>query len=717
MKIRKTLSHQFAAACAVVVALCALVTPSRAQLQSVGDGGPGPVKAQHLTAELVSFGSSIAPGGTLQAGLVLTMEEKWHVYWSNAGDSGEPPHIHWTLPAGITAGPLQFPVPTRLPLGPLMDFGYEETAAFPVTFTAAPTVKPGPIHIDAAVDWLVCREVCIPGKAHLGLNLVVGPPAPIPTTVGALGQALTLLPKPLPASAHVTVHGGAKEFVLTFTNLPSAKGDKDAEFYPFDQDLIVNAADDELESSPGNQPDGIQIRIERSPDLAQLPAQLHGLLKLSDTESYEFTAPVVPGEVAPAAPITGGASSGATAATMTALPAIGLAFLGGIILNLMPCVFPVLFLKGLALVQSSGEQRKHLRSHGLVYTLGILVSFWIIVAVLLGVRAGGTHAGWGFQLQSPVFLTFLASGIFFFALSLAGLFDIGLSLTSAGGELAQKQGYTGSFFTGVLATVVATPCTGPYMGVAIGFALAQPAIVTFAIFTALALGLAAPYLLLSFQPAWTRLLPRPGAWMEIFKQITAVIFFVTVIWLTYVYGSLFAGGGEANAGLYRVALLLGCFLVLAIAGWALGRWPARAGSTIAAILLAAVALAIPLYQPKDTTLVWQPYSQQALDDARKAGHPVFIDFTASWCLSCQVNEKLVLHSSAVQHQFSARNITLLRADWTKYDANITQELASIRRSGVPTYVIYPAAANSAPDVLPELLTKDVVLTAIAKDTK
>ncbi|HWZ51524.1 MAG TPA: thioredoxin family protein [Granulicella sp.] len=702
---------------AVLLAL-SLATLCSAQLQVVGDGGPGPVKAQHLTAELVSFGSTLAPGGTLQAGLVLTMEEKWHVYWLNAGDSGEPPHIHWTLPSGLTAAPLQFPAPTRLPLGPLMDFGYEDTAAFPVTFTAAPTLKPGPIHVDAAVDWLVCREVCIPGKAHLGLNLVVGPPAPAPQPVGAVGKALTLIPKPLPADSHVTVTGGQKEFVLTITGLPSAKNDKDAEFYPYDQDQIVNAADQEIDPLPSNvQPDGIQLRIQRSPELTQLPPQLHGLLKLSDTESYEFTAPVTPGEIAPTTPaitLTGKPTAAGSGAAMTALPAIGLAFLGGIILNLMPCVFPVLFLKGLALVQSSGEQRKHLRAHGLVYTLGILVSFWIIVAVLLGVRAGGSHAGWGFQLQSPVFLTFLAAGIFFFALSLAGLFDIGLSLTSVGGELAQKQGYTGSFFTGVLATVVATPCTGPYMGVAIGFALAQPAFVTFAIFTALALGLAAPYLLLSFQPAWTRLLPRPGAWMEVFKQITAVIFFATVIWLTYVYGSLFAG--EGTAGIYRVALLLGCFLMLAIAGYTLGRWPARRTSTIAAILLAAIGLAIPLYQPKDTTLAWQPYSQQALDDARMAGHPVFIDFTAAWCLSCQVNEKLVLHSSAVQHQFSARNITLLRADWTKYDPAITQQLASIHRSGVPTYVLYPASPNAPADVLPELLTKDVVLNAIVKDT-
>ena len=362
----------------------------------------------------------------------------------------------------------------------------------------------------------------------------------------------------------------------------------------------------------------------------------------------------------------------------------------------MPCVFPVLFLKGLALLQSSGQERKHLRSHGLVYTLGILVSFWIIVGVLLALRAGGSQAGWGFQLQSPTFLTLLASGIFFFALSLAGLFDIGLSLTSVGGDLAQKQGYTGSFFTGVLATVVATPCTAPLMGAAIGFALAQPAAITFAVFTALALGLAAPYLLLSFQPAWTRILPRPGAWMEIFKQITAVIFFATVIWLVYVYGSLFAGSASGNQSIYRVALLLGCFLMLAVAGWVLGKWPARWTSTIAAILIAAVGLAIPLYQPKDTTLVWSPYSQQALDQARAAGHPVFIDFTAAWCLSCQVNERLVLKSADVQHQFSKNNVTLLSADWTQYDPEITKQLASVNRSGVPTYVIYPAARKLRP---------------------
>jgi thiol:disulfide interchange protein DsbD len=354
-----------------------------------------------------------------------------------------------------------------------------------------------------------------------------------------------------------------------------------------------------------------------------------------------------------------------------------------------------------------------LRAHGLVYTLGILVSFWIIVGALLLVRAGGSQAGWGFQLQSPTFLTLLAAGIFFFALSLAGLFDIGLSLTSAGGELAKKQGYTGSFFTGVLATVVATPCTAPLMGAAIGFALAQPPLVTFGVFTALALGLAFPYLVLSANPGWTRILPRPGAWMEIFKQITAAIFFATVIWLTYVYGALFQAAGQ---GIYRIALLLGCFLVLAVAGWVLGRWPARWSSTIAAVAIGCLALAIPLYQPKDTNLVWAPYSQQALEAARAANHPVFIDFTAAWCLSCQVNERAVLRSAEVQKQFSSKDVTLLKADWTSYDPEITHELASVNRSGVPTYVIYPAGEKPA-DVLPELLSKSIVLDALKKDTK
>ena len=721
----------------VIVTLCAIgiAAPVLAQTAAVGDGGPGPVKAPHLTAELMSLGPAVEPGGTQEVGLVLAMEDKWHVYWVNAGDSGEPPRITWTLPEGFTAGPMQFPVPERLPLGPLMDFGYEDSVAFPVVITAPAAARPGPVHLDARVDWLVCAQVCVPGKAYLGLDLVVQPGAPAiaqEPKVGALGQAMTLIPGPLPPGSRFSVIGGAQEFVLT---LHDGVRETDGEFYPYPgqapTDLIVNARDQDVQSMS----DGVQVWVPRSPDLKELPKTLRGVLRLSETKAYEVSAGIVPGELRKES------SAPASAGKVTALGAIGLAFLGGVILNLMPCVFPVLFLKGLALVQTASagaEARRSSLTHGLVYALGILVSFWAIVAVLLALRASGHHAGWGFQLQSPVFLAVLASFLFFFALSLAGQFDLGLSLTSAGGGLAQKEGFAGSFFTGVLATVVATPCTAPLMGAAVGFALAQTAGVTFAVFTALGLGLAAPYLLLSWRPEWVRILPKPGAWMETLKQFTAVPLFATAIWLAWVYGQLY----PSELGVNEIALLLVCFLVLAVAGWTLGRWPAKTGSSVAAVLLILLGLAIPVSQAKmagrtsaatspaadpsvgaasavgaDGLLVWRPYSQATLDAAQAGGHPVFIDFTAAWCLSCQVNERVVLKAAEVQKALREGKFTLLRADWTNEDSEITAKLASVNRAGVPTYVVYPGLVGAAADVLPELLTKDLVLKAIQKAGK
>jgi len=711
----------------VLLLMCVLAgsLAARAQITPVGDGGPGPVKAAHLTAELVSLGPAIAPGGTQEVGLVLTIEEHWHVYWINAGDSGEPPHIDWTQPEGITAGPMQFPIPERLPLGPLMDFGYEDEVAFPVTISAAPTLKPGPVHLDAQVTWLVCAQVCLPGKAHLGIDLTVQPGAPNADRepkLGALGEAMTLIPKPLPGGMKFSVRGDKQQYELTLVN---GKRDKDAEFYPFDKDptdVISNAADQNIET----QKDGVRLYVNRSPDLAALPAALHGVIKLSDTVAYDVSAPVVQVDNVLAGKTRGGGTG------TTALGTVGLAFLGGVILNLMPCVFPVLFLKGLALLQSSAMERAQVRRHGLAYALGILVSFWVIVAALLVLRATGSHAGWGFQFQSPAFIAVLAAFMFFFALSLAGQFELGLSLTSVGGELAQKQGYAGSFFTGVLATVVATPCMGPLLGAAVGFALVQSAGVTFAVFTAVALGLAAPYVLLSWQPAWAKLLPKPGPWMEVLKQLTAVPLFATAIWLAWVYGQLYAAGDSVN----QVALLLVCFLLLAVAGWALGRWPAKWGSAIAAVVLIALALAIPLsegrkaaragsvqagaaqtnFAANGTEVVWQPYSEQALEAARAAGHPVFIDFTAAWCLSCQVNERVVLKSDEVESALLKGGVVTMKADWTNSDPAITAKLASLGRASVPTYVVYPAAGGAA-DVLPELLTKDLVLKAIERNAQ
>jgi thiol:disulfide interchange protein DsbD len=693
----------------VLPLLCA-----HAQIAEVGDGGPGPVKAQHLTAELTSLSPQITPGGTQTIGLVLTIEEKWHVYWINAGDSGEPPAIKWTLPAGFTAGPLQFPPPQRLPLGPLMDFGYEDQVAFPITLTAPPNAKLGKTHLDAHVTWLVCAQVCLPGKAHLGydINVVRGPIPPAPV-VGALGEAVHSLPKSLPPTMSAAAIGDAKHIALT---VHTGEREQDVEFYPFDPEVIENAAEQEVQPLP----DGIRVTLQRASDSVSLPKTLHGLVELGGSDNYDVTTSVTPGTVTSGLTPAAKAAKRAAPSDVTALGAIGLAFLGGLLLNLMPCVFPVLFLKGLALVNSSTEEKQRARLHGLVYTLGIVVSFWAIVAVLLVLRAGGRELGWGFQLQSPGFVAVLASLMFFLALSLAGQFELGLSLTSAGGALARKQGFAGSFFTGVLATVVATPCMAPLMGAAVGFALAQPAWMTFVVFTALALGLALPYLVLSMQPQWTSILPRPGAWMETLKQLTAVPLFAWAIWLVWVYGNLYG-----HEGTDRMTTLLACFLILAVAGWVLGRRPsqgmtsrpAKWASRIAAIILIAAALALPLRKPKPETMAWQPYTPATFQAARASGKPVFIDFTADWCLSCKFNEATVLRSAAVEQKLRDDHVQLLKADWTQYDPEITHQLAAIERSGVPAYVIYPAGPNSNADVLPELLTRDLVLKALDNDAK
>jgi thiol:disulfide interchange protein DsbD len=699
--------------------LCAVASPARAQFKTFGDGTTPSVQAEHLSVELLPSPTSFVPGGDNLIGLHFKMDSGWHIYWANAGDAGLPTSVQWTLPKGITAGPLLFPVPKRLPNGPLMDYGYENDVILPVKLQVAKGAKSGTLQ--AKVSWLVCREVCIPGNALLGLKYDVSSLGGIVNgdQLKALNAAMKLLPQPLPKGASVGVGTAAGEFdIVLQTGSPVER----AEFYPFDQGLIANAVPQEVHSSQSR----TMIRVKKDPSLTQDPAQIHGLIKVSDTLAYEFTA-------APSTQLMSFSTSSSAAPpsqaeyesqvrndeeekAVKALTAIWLAFFGGIILNLMPCVFPVLFLKGLALVQGSDEERGRMRGHGLVYTLGILVSFWAIVGVLLALRASGAHLGWGFQLQSPAFVAVLCLGIFFFALSLAGMFDFGLSLTSAGGELAQKPGYAGSFFTGVLATVVATPCTAPLMGAAIGFALSQSAWIAFLVFTAVALGLALPYLALSFNPGWTKFLPKPGAWMEVLKQVTSIPLFATVIWLAWVYGALNTQSGGTLRDINAMALLLFGLLVIAIAAWVLGRWPGKWFAAITALVLAAIALAIPLAHREDTSLTWTAYSPDALSAARAAGKPVFVDFTAAWCLSCHVNEAAVLDSADVQAKFASSGIVLMRADWTKYDPAITAELASVGRSGVPTYVIF-SANTSAPDVLPELLSKSVVLDALVRDVK
>jgi thiol:disulfide interchange protein DsbD len=339
------------------------------------------------------------------------------------------------------------------------------------------------------------------------------------------------------------------------------------------------------------------------------------------------------------------------------------------------------------------------------------------VAALLALRAAGATLGWGFQFQSPVFLALMAGLLFFLGLSLAGQFEIGLTLTSAGGSLAAKQGYTGSFFTGVLAVVVATPCAAPFMGAAVGYALAQSPAVTFAVFTALALGLAAPYVALTLQPAWTRLLPRPGVWMEVLRQAISVPIFATVIWLAWVLAQAY--------GAALLAALLASFLLLAVAGWFLGRWPAKRWATVVAAVILLGVIALSAIAPKKLVTAsetqaspqangaWQPWSQADVTRSLAAGQPVFVDFTASWCLSCQVNERVALTRPEVIEAFQARNVVLMKADWTRHDEAITQALTALGRSGVPAYALY-TPGQSEPQLLPEVLTPGIVTDALGR---
>jgi len=661
--------------------------------------------APHLHVQLVLPQDQLYPGGPNQAGLYFKLDPGWHVYWKNPGDAGEPPAIHWTLPAGVTASAFEFPAPKRLPLGPLMDFGYEDEVLYPLTFTVAATVKSGPAVIDAQVDWLVCSDRCIPGKAELKATLALSSMQP-PIVIGAGSDAELIrrfaatLPVPLPAGDKVLFEPTQQGFRL---GIVTGRRESTAAFYPADQNILSNPAPQQATPTAN----GAVLEVTKDSSLAANPAQLNGVLELSGGRAYELTA--LPGTVA----------IPSTLSFAQLFQSAALAFLGGLLLNLMPCVFPVLFLKGLALVNSGNEERHKLRAHGFIYAAGIVVSFWLLVGALLGLRAAGATLGWGFQFQSPVFLALMAGLLFFLGLSLAGQFEIGLTLTSAGGSLAQKQGYTGSFFTGVLAVVVATPCTAPFMGAAVGYALAQPAVVTFAIFTALALGLALPYVALTLQPAWTRLLPKPGAWMEILRQAISVPIFVTVIWLAWVLAQAY--------GAAVVAALLCSLLLLAIAGWFLGRWPAQRWSTITAVVIVLAAILLSVVAPTKLEAVpeaapqpgaqsqghWEPWSPDALSRYQAQGRPVFVDFTASWCLSCQVNERVALSRLEVQAAFAAHNVALLKADWTRHDSAITDALATLNRSGVPAYALY-APGQQDPVMLPEVLTPGIVIDALNK---
>lgn len=666
-----------------------------------------PVKTPYVQVQLVNEVQSVQADVPFWVGLHFKIKEGWHTYWRNPGDSGTAPTLDWKLPPGFKAGELVYPYPQRLPSGPLMNFGYEDEVTLLTQITPAAQVAGQSVQLQAEADWLVCQVECIPEAAELTLTLPVSsnPAVADPQWAKTFQQTRQALPKASPWEAIAGVKDETLELQIKTPQL-SANQVQQVEFFPDQDGVITNAAEQKVSFAA----DGLRLQMQRG-SLAQVD-RVNGVLVLREkldqqsiAQAFTIQAPV---GVAPAT---------AQKAVLPIWQVLLLALAGGMILNLMPCVFPVLFLKAFTVVQRSGESPKQVRLGAIVFTAGVLISFAIVAGTLLVLRSFGQQIGWGFQLQSPGFVLLLAYLMFAVGLSLSGVFVFGASLMGMGQKLTHRSGYAGEFFTGVFATVIATPCTAPFMATAIGIALTQPIPIAIAIFLCLGLGLALPYLILSFIPAVQRLLPKPGAWMETFSQLLAFPMYAATAWLVWVL--------IQQAGTTGFAIAAAGLLLIAFAAWLHQKTRPISGrgqrlGTVAALVVVGFALTLTqlptAIAPSQTStaqasgLSWQPYTPQALADLRKSGTPVFVNFTAAWCITCQVNEQVAFNQPEAIAAFQSKKVALLKADWTNRNPDITNALESFGRSGVPLYVLYPV--NAEPIVLSQVLSSADVQTAV-----
>jgi thiol:disulfide interchange protein/DsbC/DsbD-like thiol-disulfide interchange protein len=669
---------------------------------------PSAVAARrHTQASLVSETESVQPGKPLQVAIRLQMDEGWHTYWKNPADSGLPTRMAWRLPAGLAAGPLQWPRPERIASPPLVSYGYEGEVLLPVEIAVPPSLTPGAsVELAGRVDWLECREACIPGKAELSLVLPVRAEAPRP---GPLAESFAKTRSLLPVAGpdwNLQARTSARSLILSFESAGARA--REAYFFPSEPQILEYSAPQVLSRSGSAN----VLSLSRDPNGPKDLKRLRGVLVADlagKTIALEVDAPVELGaSVADPA-------RGEDQPSGPSLPvALGLAFLGGLVLNLMPCVLPVLSLKVLGFARHAGEEGGAWR-HGVAFTAGVLVSFWTLAGLLLSLRAAGEQVGWGFQLQSPAFVVFLAALFFLLGLNLFGVFEVGTSLVAAGNLNARRTGLAGSFWSGALATIVATPCTAPFMGSALGFGLSQTAAVSLLVFTSLALGMAAPYLLLSLRPGWLRFVPRPGAWMESFKQLMGFFLMATVAALVWLFGR--------QVGVDGMAALLAALVAIGLGAWIYGRTSSspssrrRFAGNAAAIALVTVGLLAGLSRAGSPAPPeageWEPWSEERVAEHRAAGRSVFVDFTADWCLTCRVNERVALRDPEVQARLREEGVVVMKADWTRHDPRITEALASHGRQGVPLYVLY-GASGRAPVVLPEVITPGIVLDALER---
>lgn len=684
------------------------------------------LRDSHVDVGLISGVTAIQPGTPFWVAVRLDVSSGWHIYWKNPGNSGYPTSVNWKLPKGYTAGPIQWPYPEKFEFEGLVNYGYEGTTYLLVKITPPDNIKPGSsVELNADIGWLVCKDVCMPGQQEVSLVLKSGSGHAEPNAEGSKIIAETRSMLPIETSGwkfDATVHDN----ILQIKALKPEwfKGEiKHIVFFPDKSSFFIQ------------------------PDSAQVLSMTTGGYVLSmplDTSKYH-DASSVSGVLVSDTGWRGSGSEKAAAfeSKLSGGPRIGspimstsfnfgelllmivFAFIGGAILNLMPCVLPVLSLKIMGFVKQAGEEKRKIVRHGGAFTIGVVASFWILAGLLLILRAGGQSLGWGFQLQSIGFVTILSVFLFLFGLSMFGVFEIGVSLSTVGQNVQGKSSYWGSFVSGVLATVVATPCTAPFMGSALGFALSQPAYWSILVFTFLGLGMATPYLVLTTSPALLRFVPKPGPWMETLKQFMGFLLMATVLWLLWVLSQ--------QAGAQGVMILLLSLLITGLGAWIYGRWGTlyrsrrtRRTAQLIALLALAGALVISLQsitpqasalnaeQTNGTGIDWKPFTPELVATLRKEHKPVFIDFTAAWCLSCQVNERVALTSSQVRDAFEKRGIVAVKADWTNQDPVIAKALAEFGRESVPLYVLYPPNPNAKPVILPELITPGIVLSAVDK---
>ena len=681
------------------------------------------VKTERVEAQLVSDKLSAQPGKPVDVGLRLRMAEHWHTYWKNPGDSGLPTRIQWVLPEGWKAGEIQWPYPRPLPIGPLMNYGYEDEVVLLSPLTPPADAKPGTYPIKAKAEWLVCKDVCIPEKGELDMTLAVAAEAPKedPRFLAHIERARAMLPARTEGWKFESAFAG-KNLVVRMTPPAGVIAPQKVAFFP-ERELLIEPAAPQKVTREGN-----AVRIEMKladPPLAGVTsvkgvAVADGAWPRVNRPAIEVEAPVSATPLAAAGPVStsGGGATGSSSVDGSTLTALAFAFLGGILLNLMPCVFPVLGIKVMGFVEHAHGDSRAMRVQGAMFAAGTVLSFLVLAGLLLTLRAGGAQLGWGFQLQSPLVVTLLAGLFFLLALNLSGVFEWGLFAQTLTSDLSARGRYADAFLSGVLATVVATPCTAPFMGAAVGFTLTQSAANALAVFLALGAGMALPVFLLSFFPALLRRMPRPGAWMETFKQVLAFPLYATVAWLAWVLG--------AQAGNDAVLALLGGLVLLAMGAWMYGRWHHSTSlwRPAVAILFAVAGLAIawPTAAPsgaatqpgaKPGELAWQEWSPEKVSELLAQKKPVFVDFTAAWCVTCQLNKRVALHNAAVVREFTARGVVPLKADWTRNDPRITEALAALGRNAIPVYALY-VPGSDAPLLLPEVLTPSIVIAELSK---